>query len=186
MKELQEKKVAIIATDGFEESELIEPRKALDDNGVTTEIVSLKKGKIKGWKNGNWSQEVAVDRTVNEANENDYDALVIPGGVINPDILRRDEKAVKFIKDFFKNHKPVASICHGPQLLIEADVVEGRKLTSFPSIKKDLKNAGANWVDQEVVVDQGLVTSRSPEDLEAFNRKLLEEVREGKHEHQTA
>lgn len=186
MNNLKNKKVAILATDGFEESELFEPKKALEDSGAETHIISLKAGKIKAWKDGNWSKEIDVDRTVEEVNQSDYQALVLPGGVINPDQLRRNEKAVEFVRSFFKNHKPVAAICHGPQMLIEAGVVDGRKLTSFSSIKTDLKNAGANWVDQEVVVDEGLVTSRSPKDLEAFNRKMIEEIEEGKHAEQTA
>lgn len=185
MENLNNKKVAILATDGFEVSELTSPKAALEKAGATTEVVSLKSGTIKGWNNGNWGKEIEVDKLLSEANFEDYNALVLPGGVINPDILRRDEKAVSFVRDFFKKHKPVAAICHAPQMLIEADVVSDRQITSFPSIKKDLMNAGANWVDQEVVVDAGLVTSRSPEDLEAFNAKVIEEVAEGKHEEQT-
>jgi protease I len=173
--------VAILATNGFEESELMEPRKVLQDTGATTHIVSLQAGTIKSWKDGNWGTSVDVDKTIDEVKESDYDALLLPGGVINPDTLRRHEKAVKFVRSFFKSHKPVAAICHGPQLLIEADVVKGRMLTSFSSIKKDLVNAGADWQDEEVVVDNGLVTSRSPKDLPAFNMKLVEEIAEGRH-----
>lgn len=186
MENLTNKKVAILATNGFEESELTSPKAALEKAGATTEVISMESGSIKGWDNGNWGKEVDVDKLLSEANVKDYNALVLPGGVINPDILRRDENAVSFVRDFFKAHKPVAAICHGPQMLIEADVVNDRKITSFPSIKKDLMNAGAKWVDEEVVVDEGLVTSRSPEDLEAFNAKVIEEVAEGKHEDQTA
>lgn len=185
MENLTNKKVAILATNGFEESELTSPKAALEKAGATTEVISMESGSIKGWNNGNWGKEVDVDKLLSEANVKDYNALVLPGGVINPDILRRDENAVSFVRDFFKAHKPVAAICHGPQMLIEADVVNDRKITSFPSIKKDLMNAGAKWVDEEVVVDEGLVTSRSPEDLEAFNAKVIEEVAEGKHEDQT-
>ena len=146
----------------------------------------MNKRKIKAWDNGNWSNEYTVDKTLDNVSASDYNALMLPGGVINPDILRRDDKAISFIKDFFKQSKPVAAICHAPQLLIEADVVKGRKLTSFNSIKTDLVNAGANWVDEEVVVDEGFVTSRNPDDLPAFNAKLIEEVKEGKHELQHA
>jgi len=185
MKNLSSKKVAILATDGFEESELSSPKEALEGAGATVHIIAPKSGKIKGWKDGNWSNEYEVDKTLAEANEGDYTALVLPGGVINPDTLRQNEDAINFIRSFFKSHKPVAAICHAPQLLIEAGVVEGRKITSYNSIKTDLKNAGANWVDKEVVCDQGLVTSRNPDDLPAFNKKLIEEVKEGKHEGQT-
>lgn len=186
MDKLKEKKVAILATNGFEEVELTSPMQNLKDKGATVHVVSLKSGTIKSWKDGNWNMDIDVDVTVDEANADDYHALFIPGGVINPDKLRRNEKAVDFVRAFFKAHKPVASICHGPQMLIEADVVNGRVMTSFPSIRKDLENAGANWVDEKVVVDHGLVTSRSPADLDAFNDKLVEEIREGKHEEQTA
>ncbi len=182
MKTLEGKRIAILATNGFEESELFEPRKVLEENGADVYIVSPEPGKIKAWKDGNWSTELPVDVLTDEADEDAYDALVIPGGVINPDKLRRDVHAVQFVKSFFDSRKPVAAICHGPQLLIEADVVRGRKLTSFSSIKKDLQNAGADWVDEEVVVDHGLVTSRSPADLNAFNRKMVEEIKEGIHQ----
>jgi len=185
MENLNGKKVAILATNGFEEVELTSPKSALEKAGAVTHVIAPESGKIKAWKDGNWSKEIDVDAVLSDVNVDDYHALVLPGGVINPDLLRRDDKAVDFIRSFFKAHKPVAAICHGPQLLIEAEVVEGRKITSFPSIRKDLENAGAHWVDKEVVVDEGLVTSRSPEDLEAFNSKVIEEVAEGKHEEQT-
>jgi protease I len=185
MNKIENKKVAILATDGFEESELTSPMNALKENGATVHIVSTSSGKIKSWKDGNWNMEIDVDKTVDEVSSSDYNALVLPGGVINPDKLRRDKNAVQFVRSFFDDHKPVASICHGPQMLIEAGVVKGRRMTSFGSIATDLKNAGAEWVDEEVVVDSGLVTSRSPEDLDAFNSKLVEEVAEGKHEEQT-
>ncbi|MFW6327641.1 MAG: type 1 glutamine amidotransferase domain-containing protein [Bacteroidota bacterium] len=175
MEKLKGIKVAILATNGFEESELFEPKKALEENGAEVDVVAPEKGKIKAWNHGNWSREIDVNVVLNDADENNYDALVIPGGVINPDKLRRDENAVDFVSSFFRKNKTVASICHGPQMLIEAEVVKGRKLTSFFSIKKDLQNAGANWVDQEVVVDDGLITSRNPGDLEVFNRTIVEE-----------
>ena len=175
------KRIAILATNGFEESELKSPKEHLEQQGWTADIVSLKSGKIKGWKNGNWSNEYDVTTTLDQANPADYDALMLPGGVINPDALRREEKAVDFVYAFFKAKKPVAAICHGPQILIDANVLKGRKVTSFISIKNDLKNAGALWEDAEVVVDNGLVTSRNPNDLPAFNKKMVEEIREGKH-----
>lgn len=172
---LNEIKIAVLATNGFEESELSEPVKALKEEGATVHIVAPDSGKIKGWKSGNWSKEYEVDQTLGQANPDNYDALVLPGGVINPDKLRREEKAIKFVKAFFDKNKPVAAICHGPQLLIDAEVVKSRKMTSFKSIRKDLQNAGANWVDQEVVTDQGLTTSRNPDDLPAFNKRIIEE-----------
>lgn len=181
-----EKKIAILATDGFEESELKSPKEAMEKEGFSVDIVSEKEGKIKAWKDGNWSSEYAVDKSLDNAKSSDYDALMLPGGVINPDKLRRNDKALTFVKQFFEEKKPVAAICHGPQTLISAEVVKGRKMTSYPSIKDDLKNAGAHWVDEEVVVDQGFVTSRSPEDLPAFNAKLIEEIKEGKHRRQHA
>ncbi|NRD24215.1 type 1 glutamine amidotransferase [Winogradskyella litoriviva] len=186
MENLNKKTVAILATNGFEESELREPKKALENAGADVHIVSLESGEIKGWADGNWSNSYKVDKTLNEVNQKDYNALMLPGGQINPDILRKNEDAVNFVKSFFENHKPVAAICHAPWLLAEADVLKDRKITSYDSIKTDLINAGANWVDEEVVVDSGLVTSRSPEDLPAFNAKLVEEVYEGKHEAQVA
>lgn len=178
------KKVAILATHGFEESELASPKEALEQQGWTAHVVSPESGSIKSWADKNWGKEYPVDVTLAEASSADYDALVVPGGVINPDKLRIDEKALSFVKSFFDEKKPVAAICHGPQVLINAEVVEGRKMTSFKSVKHDLVNAGANWVDEEVVVDNGLVTSRSPQDLPAFNKKLIEEIKEGKHERQ--
>jgi protease I len=181
--ELKNKRVAILATDGFEEIELTSPKAALEKQGATVEIIAPKSGSIKGWKDGNWSDAVEVDHTLDEADASKYDALVIPGGVINPDKLRREKKAVEFVRAFFDAKKPVAAICHGPQLLIEAGVVKGRRMTSFFSISTDLKNAGAIWEDSEVVTDKGLVTSRSPDDLKAFNGKLAEEVKEGVHQH---
>ena len=186
MENLNRKRVAILATNGFEESELRDPKKALEDTGAEVHIISEESGEIKSWSDGNWGKTYKVDKTLNEVNQSDYNALLLPGGVINPDKLRRNKSAVNFVKSFFENKKPVAAICHGPWLLAEADVLKGRKITSYESIKTDMINAGANWVDEEVVVDAGLVTSRSPKDLPAFNKKLVEEVYEGKHEEQTA
>ncbi len=170
--QLEGRRVAILAADGYEESELLEPRKALDDAGATTEVISLEHGKIKGWAKGNWAGQVEVDTTADKARAEDYDALLIPGGVANPDKLRRSASAVEFVRNFFRAGKPVASICHGPWVLVEADVVRDRRMTSFSSIKTDLKNAGAMWQDAEVVTDGNLVTSRSPKDLPAFNEAL--------------
>jgi len=176
------KRVAILATDGFEESELKSPKQYLEEQGWQADIVSLKSGTIKAWAEKNWGKEYNVDYTLDEVSSGDYHALVLPGGVINPDLLRRHDNAIAFVKSFFDEKKPVAAICHGPQILINAEVVDGRELTSFMSVKKDLQNAGANWVDKEVVVDNGLVTSRTPDDLPAFNKKMVEEIKEGKHE----
>ena len=180
------KRIAILATNGFEETELTSPKEAMENAGFKVDIVSPQSGEIKGWSNGNWSNSYKVDKNLKDVRAEEYNALVLPGGVINPDQLRRNEDALVFVRDFFKTKKPVAAICHAPQVLISADVVKNRKLTSFNSIKDDLINAGANWVDQEVVVDQGFVTSRNPDDLPAFNSKLIEEIKEGKHEEQHA
>jgi protease I len=170
--ELTRVKVAILATDGFEQSELLEPRRALDEAGARTEVVSLKSGKIKGWNHKEWGDTVAVDQTVESVNANNYDALLLPGGVMNPDNLRMNAKAVAFVKGFFDAKKPVAAICHGPWTVIEAGAVKGRTLTSWPSLKTDIRNAGGSWVDQEAVVDGNLVTSRNPKDIPAFNREM--------------
>lgn len=186
MKSLDKRKIAILATDGFEESELREPKKALEDDGAEVHIVSDHDGKIKSWSNGEWSQEYDVDYTVESIKPDKYDALVLPGGLMNPDKLRDNNKAVLFVRSFFEEHKPVSAICHGPWLLAEADVLNDRRVTSYSSIKTDLKNAGAKWEDKAVVTDQGLVTSRSPEDLTAFIDKMKEEIREGRHAHQVA
>jgi protease I len=181
-----EKRIAVLATNGFEESELKSPKEAMEDAGFKVDIVSEEKGTIKGWADGNWSNEYTVDKTLSEVTSKQYNALVLPGGVINPDKLRRNEDALVFVRDFFKEKKPVAAICHAAWTLISAEVVKGRKMTSFASIKDDLVNAGAEWVDEEVVVDEGFVTSRNPKDLPAFNSKLIEEIKEGKHELQHA
>ena len=180
------KRIAILATDGFEESELKSPKAAMENEGFQVDIVSIESGEIKGWADGNWSNSYKVDKTLDEVKADDYNALVLPGGVINPDKLRVNEHALHFVRDFFKQEKPVAAICHAALTLISAEVVSGRKMTSFKSIKQDMINAGVNWTDQAVVTDQGLVTSRNPDDLPAFNAKLIEEIKEGKHEEQHA
>ena len=175
------KKVAILTESGFEEVELTSPKKALEDAGAEVEIVSPQKEKVKAWAHDHWSIELPVDVNVEDADLNNYDALMIPGGVLNPDKMRMNDKCVEFAQHFLQEGKPVAAICHGPQLLIETGMLEGRNMTSYPSIKTDLTNAGAIWTDREVIVDNGLVTSRSPKDLEAFNKKMIEEIKEGKH-----
>lgn len=180
--QLHGKKVAILVTHGFEEVELSEPKRALEEAGAETHIIAPQGGTVLSWQKNNWGSKFPVDLPVAEARAENYDALVLPGGVMNPDKLRMDERSVQFIRSFFEAGKPVASICHGPWSLINAGVVKGRKMTSYPSLRLDLTNAGAEWVDEEVVVDKGLVTSRNPDDLPAFNRKLIEEVAEGKHE----
>lgn len=178
---LEDARIAVLATNGFEESELNDPVEAFRDEGAAVDIVSPEGGSIRGWKDGNWAAPLDVDRTIEDANAEDYDALLIPGGVMSPDKLRMREDATTFVREFFKAGKPVAAICHGPQVLIDCGVIEGRRLTSYPSIKNDLKNAGARWTDDACVCDSGLVTSRTPKDLPAFIRKTIEEVREGVH-----
>lgn len=180
------KTIAILATNGFEESELKSPKEHLEKQGWKVDIVSPESGSIKAWAEKDWGKEYAVDKEVSAVSASDYDALVLPGGVINPDKLRTDEKALGFVRNFFEQKKPVGAICHGPQVLIDAEVVEGRNLTSVQNISKDLINAGARWEDKEVIVDAGLVTSRTPEDLPAFNAKLVEEINEGRHREQHA
>jgi protease I len=180
------KRVAIIATDGFEQSELLEPRKALEAAGATIDVVSPKAGKIKGWNKTGWGVDVQVNQTIDTVDARDYDALVLPGGVMNPDKLRRNPHVLRFVADIFDQGKPVAAICHGPWTLIDAGVVRGRRMTSYESIQTDLKNAGVFWVDEPVVVDRGLVTSRKPDDLPQFNSKMLEEFAEGIHAEQAA
>jgi len=181
MEKLKGKTVAILTENGFEEVELTSPKQALEEAGAMVHIVSPQKNKVRGWNHDHWSIELSVDKNLSDAKANDYDALMLPGGVLNPDKLRRNKEAVEFAKDFLETGKPVAAICHGPQLLIETNLLEGRDMTSFPSVQTDLKNAGANWHDKEVIVDNGLVTSRSPEDLKAFNKKMIEEIAEGIH-----
>jgi len=180
--QLSGKRVAIIAADMFEQVELVEPRKALDDAGAEAEVISMKPGEIQGFNHFDKGDTVKVDKTIEEADASDYDALMIPGGVGNPDQMRGDENMVEFVRAFFEAGKPVAAICHAPWMLIEADVVRGRKLTSWPTLQTDIRNAGGTWVNEEVVVDQGLVTSRKPDDIPAFNRKMVEEIREGVHQ----
>lgn len=181
---LKGKKIAILATDGFEQSELLSPQAALLEAGADIEVVSIKEGQITAWNEDKWGEKVTVDKLAANANAGDYDALLLPGGLFNPDSLRQDSDAKAFVDGFFgaKRNKPVAAICHAPWLLAEINKLRDKKVTSYPSIKSDLINAGANWVDQEVCVDQGLVTSRSPADLDAFNAKFIEEILEGKHQ----
>lgn len=178
---LNDKTIAILATNGFEQSELFTPKQELERAGATVHVVSPESGSIKAWDHTDWGRSIQVDKTLDEADPNDYDALVLPGGVMNPDSLRMNDKAVQFVKRFFVDGKPVSAICHGPWILIECDVLEGREVTSWPSLKTDLKNAGARWVDKEVVTDQGLTTSRNPDDLPAFCAKTIEEIGEGVH-----
>lgn len=175
MGKLDGKKVAILVTDGFEQVELTKPKQALEEAGATTYIVSPKDDEVKGWDETDWGNTFSVDVPLNNASADDYDALLLPGGQINPDKLRAEESAVNFVKAFGSQHKPIAAICHGPWTLIEAGLVKGRKMTSFNSIQTDLKNAGSDWVDQEVVVDNGIITSRNPDDIPAFNDKIIEE-----------
>ncbi len=175
------KKVAILTENGFEQSELTSPKEALEKAGATVHIISPQPGKVKAWDKDNWGIEVTVNHTVEEVRPEDYHALMIPGGVMNPDKLRMNKKAVAFAQHFLSEGKPLAAICHGPQLLIETGMLEGRNMTSYPALQTDLKNAGVQWEDKEVVVDNGLVTSRKPDDLEAFNKKMIEEIREGVH-----
>jgi protease I len=179
--DLQGKKFAILATDGFEQSELTEPLRALRSVGAEAHVVAPKGGKIQGMEHHEKGKRVDVDKTIDQVKADDYDGLVLPGGVANPDSLRTMPHAVAFVRAFFDARKPIAAICHGPWTLIEADAVRGREVTSWPSLKTDLKNAGASWVDREVVVDNGLVTSRKPDDLPAFCAKMIEEFREGRH-----
>ncbi|QQL49246.1 type 1 glutamine amidotransferase domain-containing protein [Mucilaginibacter ginkgonis] len=182
MGQLNNKVIAILTEEGFEQVELTEPKEALEEAGATVHVISPKSGKIKAWNKDNWGIEIDVDIELSKANTDDYDALVLPGGVLNPDKLRQNKEAVSFVSTFLEEGKPVAAICHGPQMLIETGMISGKTLTSFPSLQTDLKNAGANWVDEEVVVDNGLVTSRRPSDLNAFNSKMIEEIAEGVHE----
>jgi protease I len=181
--ELKGKKIAILATDGFEQAELIDPRKALNNAGATTVVISPKAGEIKGWNKKDWGHAVKVDLALADANPNDYDALVLPGGVMNPDHLRMDPAAVNFVRQFVSTGKTVAAICHGPWTLLEAGALKGRTVTSWPSLKTDIKNAGGNWVDQAVVTDGQFIFSRKPDDIPAFNKAIIESVAQGVHEH---
>ena len=175
MSNLENRKIAVLAADGYEQSELDSPVEALRTAGAEVKIISLKSGKIKAMKDHEWSTSVDVDHMVKDVKADDFNALLLPGGVINPDSLRADQDAVKFVKDFFAQNKPVAAICHGPQTIINAEEVKGRKMTSYNAISKDLINAGANWVDEEVVTDGNLTTSRKPDDLPAFNERIVQE-----------
>jgi protease I len=186
MMQLSGLRIAILATDGVEQVELIEPRKALEAEGAITELLSIKEGEIRGWDMKEWGETFSVDKLVSDANPTDYNGLVLPGGVMNPDFLRSDDAAVAFVKRFYRTGKPIASICHGLWTLIEAEIVHGKTLTSWPSLKTDLRNAGANWVDEQVVVDKGLITSRKPDDLPLFTKKMIEEFQEFSHHHQYA
>lgn len=175
MANLKGKKIAILATDGFEQSELLKPKSALEAEGAETSVVSLKAGEIKGWNEKDWGDSIGVDLTVDEADPNRFDALLLPGGVMNPDKLRMNPKAVEFARSFFDAGKPIAAICHGPWLLVEAGIVKNKTLTSWPSLKTDIVNAGGKWVDREVVNDSGITTSRKPDDIPAFNRVMIQE-----------
>jgi protease I len=177
---LQGKKIAILATDGFEQVELTEPKKALEEAGATVHVISLKPGQIRGWKLSDWGDNTKVDKVLGEAKPTDYDGLVLPGGQINPDKLRIEPKAVAFVSDFFNSGKPMGAICHGPWLLVEAGVLKHRTLTSWPSVRTDIRNAGGHWVDEPVVTDQNLTTSRKPDDLPAFNERLIREFGKAK------
>ncbi|HVN94428.1 MAG TPA: type 1 glutamine amidotransferase domain-containing protein [Terracidiphilus sp.] len=176
---LHGKKIAILATDGFEQAELLEPRKALEEAGAKTEVIAPRDGEIKGWDKREWGENVKVDKTLESAHVKDYDALILPGGVMNPDRLRMDPLAVDFVREFAQSGKTVAAICHGPWTLIEAGVVKGRHLTSWPSLRTDLNNAGGNWVDLEVCIDGPFITSRKPDDIPAFNRATIEALSNG-------
>jgi protease I len=182
---LKGKRVAALVTNGFEQSELLEPKRALEEAGAIVDVVSPEGGTVRGWKDKAWASDERVDRTLAEATASDYDAVLLPGGVMNPDALRMNDKAVQFVRDAFKDGKPIAAICHGPWTLIDAGVAKSLHLTSWPSLKTDLRNAGAQWEDAEVVVDRGVVTSRKPADIPAFNRKMIEEFAEGRHGDET-
>lgn len=181
MPKISESRIAILATDGYERSELRRPLEELRAKGARVEVIAPEAGEIRSWDKKDWGDSVPVDRTLAEAQPGDYDALVLPGGQINPDVLRADKEAVGFVRAFAETGKPLAAICHGPWLLVEADLLRGRDATSYGSIRTDLVNAGANWTDREVVVDEGIVTSRKPDDLPAFIAKIVEEVEEGRH-----
>lgn len=186
MARLSEKKIAILATHGFEQSELEKPLEALREAGADVHVVSLEGGEIKGWDGDDWGRPVTVDKLLSDVSANDYDALVLPGGQINPDLLRVEKNAVEFIRSFWDSGKAIGAICHAPWLLAEAEIVKGRKVTSYKSIETDIRNAGGLWEDSEVVTDMGLVTSRNPDDLPAFCNKLIEEIAEGRHKKRAA
>lgn len=178
---LEGKKVAALVAKGFEQVELLQPREALEGAGAIVEVISPEKGEVRGWDMTDWGDTVDVDVQLEDASPDEYDALLLPGGVMNPDILRANPRAVQFVRNFFDAGKPIAAICHGPWTLVEADVVRGLRVTSWPSLKTDLKNAGADWTDEQVIVDRGIVTSRKPDDIPAFNNKMIEEFAEGLH-----
>jgi protease I len=182
-RDLDGKHVAILVANGFEQVELTEPKRALEEAGAKTAIVSPEQGKVKAWNHTDWGDQFNVDVPLSDAKADEFDALVLPGGVMNPDKLRRNEWALQLVRAFFESGKPIAAICHGPWTLIDADIVSGKRMTSYPSIQTDLKNAGVNWVDEEVVVDNGFITSRSPNDLPAFNKKMIEEIAQAAHMH---
>jgi protease I len=186
MPDIKGKKIAILATNGFEQSELEVPLKKLREAGAAVDVVSPEGGEIKGWDMKDWGHPVKVDKTLAEVSADDYDGIVLPGGQINPDILRVNQEAISFIQDFYSAGKTVAAVCHAPWLLIEAGIIQGRRATSYKSIRTDVINAGGQWVDEEVVTDEGLITSRQPSDLDAFSAKIIEEVSEGKHERRFA
>ena len=183
---LNGKRIAILATNGFEQSELEVPRDKLKEAGATVDVISLERGEIKGWDKKDWGRPVEVDKTLQDVSPDEYDAVVLPGGQINPDLLRVEQKALAFVKDMYDQKKVVAAVCHGPWLLIETGIAKGRKMTSYKSIKTDVINAGGKWEDKEVVVDQGVITSRNPGDLNAFSAKIIEEVKEGRHNARSA
>jgi protease I len=184
--ELKGKRVAFLFTEGAEQAEVVKPLEAVKEAGADVDIVSLQKGEVEMWEHFDKGEKITADKAVKDADASDYDGLVLPGGVANPDQLRGDQDAVKFVRAFFEQDKPVGVICHGPWMLVETGVAKGRKLTSWPSLQTDLRNAGAEWVDEEVVVDNGLVTSRKPDDLPAFCAKIVEEFAEGKHQQRVA
>lgn len=175
-------RVAAIVTHGFEQVELTDPKRALEEAGARVDVIAPEAGTVRGWNHKEWGEQIHVDRTLDDARQEDYDAVLLPGGVMSPDKLRMNPKAVGFVREAYLAGKPISAICHGPWTLIDAGIVRGRRLTSYPSLKADLVNAGANWVDEEVVTDSGLVTSRNPDDIPAFNRKTIEEFAEGRHE----
>lgn len=180
-KDLKDIRVAILVADGFEQNEMTEPQRALEEHGAITEIISLKSGRVRAWKNNNWGDEFDVYKSIDTVASQDYDALLLPGGVMNPDKLRMNTDAVNFVRDFVEAGKPIASICHGPWMLVEAGACQGRTMTSYESIRTDIENAGANWIDEPVVTDEGIVTSRKPADIPQFNKKMIEEFAEGVH-----